>query len=98
MVVTAVAKLWRIYMKKTSTLKSQTSDNTNPSEKDLPSIKKKAITNALKPKAIKPNYFLKAKKPIVKVTPSEPIEAVRVIAKTVHLENNVVVKVPSLKN
>ena len=98
MVVTAVVKHWRIYMKKTSTLTSQTSDNTNPSEKVLPSTKKKIITNAQNPKATKPNCFSKAKKPIVKATPNARTEAVKPIVKTVHSENLVVVKAPSLKN
>ena len=71
-----MVKHWRIYMKKTSTLTSQTLDNTNPSEKVLPSTKKKIITNALNPKATKPNYFSKAKKPIAKATPNARIEAV----------------------
>ena len=84
MVVTAVVKHWRIYTKKTSTLTSQTLDNTNPSEKVLPSTKKKIITNALNPKATKPNYFSKAKKPIAKATPNERTEVAKQIAKTVH--------------
>ena len=84
MVVTAVVKHWRIYMKKTLTLISQTSDNTNQSEKVLPSTKKKIITNAPNQKAIEPNSFSKAKKGIVKATPNERIEAVNPIVKTVH--------------
>jgi hypothetical protein len=73
----------------------QTSDNTNPSEKVLPSTKKKIITNALNPKATKPNYFSKAKKPIAKATPNARTEVAKQIVKTAHSENNVVVKVPS---
>ena len=73
----------------------QTSDNTNQSEKVLPSTKNKIITNALNPKATKPNYFSKAKKPIAKATPNAPTEVAKQIVKTAHSENNVVVKVPS---
>ena len=98
MVVTAVAKLWRIYTKKTSTPTSPTSDNTNQSEKVLLTTKKKTITNAQNRKVSKLNCFSKAKKWIVKATPNERTEAAKQIAKTVHSENNVVVKVPSLKS
>ena len=84
MVVTAVVKHWRIDMKKTSTLTSQSSDNTNPSAKVLCSTKKKTITNAQNPKATKPNCFSKAKKWIVKATPNERTEVAKQIAKTVH--------------
>jgi hypothetical protein len=76
----------------------QISDNTNPSEKDLHLTKKKTITNAQNPKVTMPNFFSKEKKPIVKVILNEPIEAARAIVKTVHSENNVVAKVPSLKS
>jgi len=62
----------------------QTSDNTNPSEKVLPSTKKKIITNAQNPKATKRNCFSKAKKGIVKATPNERTEVAKQIAKTVH--------------
>jgi hypothetical protein len=72
--------------------------NTNPSEKALHLTKKKIIINALNPKATKPYFFSKAKKPIVKATPKVPIEAVNQIVKIVREESNVVVKVPSLKN
>ena len=84
MVVTAVVKLWRIYMKKTSTPTSLTSDNTNQSAKVLCSTKKKTITNAQNPKATKPSFYSKAKKSIVKATPNAPIEAAKPIVKTVH--------------
>ena len=76
----------------------QTLDNTNPSEKVLPSTKKKIITNAQNPKATKLSFFSKAKKPIVKATPNAPTEAASPIVKTAHSENNVVAKVPSLKS
>ena len=95
MAVTAVAKRWRIYTKKTSTLIFLISDNTNLSEKVLRFTKKKTITNAQNPKATKLNFYSKAKKGIVKATPNARIEAVNPIVKTAHSENNVVVKVPS---
>src|SRR5690606_31199036 len=98
MAVTAVAKLWRIYTKKILMLISLISGSTNPSEKVLLLIKKKTITNALNPKATKPNFFSKVKKPIVKATPNAPTEAVNPIAKTVRSEQNVVVKALSLKS
>ena len=98
MAVTAVAKRCRIYIKKTSTLIFLTLDNTNPSEKVLPSTKKKTITNVQNPKATKPNYCSKAKKRIVKATPNAPTEAVNPIVKTAHSENTAVAKAPSLKS
>ena len=84
MAVTAVAKLWRIYTKKILMLISLISGSTNPSEKVLLLIKKKTITNAPNQKAIEPNSFSRAKKPIVKATPNARIEAVNPIVKTVH--------------
>jgi hypothetical protein len=68
---------------KTSTPTFLISVNTNPSEKVLPSTKKKIITNVQNPKATKLNYCSKAKKQIVKATPNEPIEAVNPIASIV---------------
>lgn len=61
----------------------QISDNTNPSETVLPTTKKKTIINAQNLKATKPNYFSKAKKPIVKATPNARTEAVNPIASIV---------------
>ena len=98
MAVTAVAKLLRIYIKKTSTPTFLISGSTNPSEKVLLLIKKKTITNALNPKATKPNFFSKVKKPIVKATPNAHTEAVNPIVKTVRSESNAVVKALSLKS
>ena len=60
------------------------SDNTNQSEKVLPSTKKKTITNAQNPKATKPNCFSKAKKMDSKGYTKRTYRSSETDCKTVH--------------
>ena len=70
--------------KKTSTPTSQTSDNTNQSEKVLCSTKKKTITNAQNPKVTKAKLLFKGEKMDSKGYTKRTYRSSETDCKTVH--------------
>jgi hypothetical protein len=77
---------------------SPTTDNTNPSEKDLYTMLKKTNMNAPKKEANKPFSATKAYEPTAKATKRKPTAAAKQYVANVHSERNAVERKQNLRS